>query len=55
MAQRRLGDNMPEKQSPRLVSAVDEAGSVLCVYDSDNRGDTKGTWQAIVRVRIVSE
>lgn len=55
MAQRKLGDNMPEKQSPRLVSAVDEAGSVLCVYDSDIEGATEGTWKAIVSVRVVSE
>jgi len=48
MAQRKLVDNMSEKQSPRLISAVDEAGSVLCVYDSDNKGTTKGTWQAIL-------
>ncbi|KAH7040204.1 vitamin B6 photo-protection and homoeostasis-domain-containing protein [Microdochium trichocladiopsis] len=48
MGQQKLGDNMSDKSfSPRLVSAVDEAGSVLCVYDKDKASAT-GTWQAVI-------
>ncbi|KXJ96660.1 vitamin B6 photo-protection and homoeostasis-domain-containing protein [Microdochium bolleyi] len=46
MAQKPLAPTMAEKSAPRLVSAVDEAGTVLCLY-SDNKIAETGKWQAI--------
>jgi hypothetical protein len=38
---------MASATSPKLVSAVDESGSVVCVYSRDEK---KGGWQATVWV-----
>ena len=34
-----------EMDPPKLVSAVDESGNVLCIYDRDAKA---GTWEAVV-------